>query len=93
MSSTKAEKKNAAGVTRQKGNLMYLGPTIVGVVRHSVVFKDGVFPGKVKDCIKELPMMEKLFVEVDKIPEAIKELNKQQSTLGTIYAQVKKKFK
>ena len=38
-------------------------------------------------------MMEKLFVEVENIPEAIKELNKQQSALGTIYTQVKKKFK
>ncbi len=91
--SAKTEKKPAAAAAKKQGNLMYLGPTIVGVVRHSVVFKDGVLPEKVKNCIKELPMMEKLFVEVENIPEAIKELNKQQSALGTIYTQVKKKFK
>ena len=90
--SAKTEKKPAAEAAKKQGNLMYLGPTI-GVVRHSVVFKDGVLPEKVKNCIKELPMMEKLFVEVENIPEAIKELNKQQSALGTIYTQVKKKFK
>lgn len=91
--SAKTEKKPAADTAKKQGNLMYLGPTIVGVVRHSVVFKDGVLPEKVKNCIKELPMMEKLFVDVEKIPEAIKELNKKQSALGTIYTQVKKKFK
>lgn len=97
--STKTEVKTEVKATTKtvkavkQTNLMYLGPTITGVVRHSTVFKDGVLPEKVKDCIKTLPMMEKLFVDVDKISAAIKELNKEQSVLGTIYTQVANKFK
>ena len=87
--SAKAEKKESV---KQQENLMYLGPDIVGVVRHSVVFKNGVLPERIRKCIKEFPMMEKLFVEVGKIPGAIRELNKKQSVMGTIYTHVADKF-
>ena len=82
-----AEKK------KQQGNLMYLGPTITGVVRRSTVFKEGILPKKVKECVEQLPMMEKLFVPLGEIPKASKELKKEQSVLGNIYAQVANKFK
>ena len=71
---------------------MYLGPTIVGVIRHSTVFKEGVLPEKVQECVKQLPMMEKLFVSIGDIPEAVKEINKNQSVLRTIYVQVTNNF-
>lgn len=92
--SDKAEKKTTAvkKAAVQK-NLMYLGPTITGVVRHSTVFKDGVLPQKVKECVEQLPMMKKLFVGLNEIPATVKELNKEQSTLKTICSQVSKKFK
>lgn len=83
-------KKKAAAKTQ---NLMYLGPSITGVVRHSTVFKDGVFPQKLNDCVNEFPAMKKLFVPMDGIPAAFRELKKEQSALGTIYSQVIKKFK
>ena len=78
---------------KKQSNVMYLGPTITGVVRHSTVFKDGVLPKKVKECIEKLPVMEKLFVATGDIPKAVKELKKDQSVLGTIYAQTANKFK
>jgi hypothetical protein len=84
--------KKTTAATQQNGNKMYLGPTIVGVIRHSTVFKDGVLPQRVKDCVAELPMMEKLFVPLDEISTAVKELNKEKSVLGTVYAQIAKKF-
>jgi hypothetical protein len=37
-------------------------------------------------------MMEKLFVPLDEISTAVKELNKEKSVLGTVYAQTAKKF-
>ena len=76
--SDKAEKKTTAvkKAAVQK-NLMYLGPTITGVVRHSTVFKDGVLPQKVKECVEQLPMMKKLFVGLNEIPATVKELNKE----------------
>lgn len=72
--------------------VMYLGPTIVGVIRHSTVFKEGVLPDKVQECVKQFPMMERLFVPIGDIPEAVKEINKNQSVLRTIYAQVTNNF-
>lgn len=77
---------------KKKGDVMYIGPTITGVVRHSTVFKDGVLSEKVKEHIEQLPMMEKLFVSMDELPKAIVEVRKKQSALGTIYAQTANKF-
>lgn len=85
-----AAKKNATA--KKQGNLMYLGPTIVGVVRHSTIFKNGVLPQKLNKCVEEFPAMKKLFVSMEELPTATKELNKDQSALGTIYSQVNKKF-
>ena len=45
------EKENAVEVAVEKstvkksegsGNLMYLGPSLIGIIRHSTVFKDGI---------------------------------------------------
>lgn len=89
--STKAAKE-AVKETASKSDKMYLGPTIVGVVRHSTTFKDGVLPEKVKACVAESPMMEQLFVDINDIPEAVKELKKSQSVLRTIYNQTFAKY-
>lgn len=83
-------KKPAAKKTQE--DLMYLGPTITGVVRHSTIFKNGVFPQNLKECVEGFPAMKKLFVNAEGIPGAVKELRKKQSTLKTIYSQVSKKF-
>ena len=78
---------------KKQSNLMYLGPTIAGVVRHSTIFKNGVLPKKLNECVEQFPAMKKLFVTMGDIPKAVKELNKEQSLLGTIYSQTAKKFK
>lgn len=78
----------AEGKQKSREAVMYLGPTIVGVIRHSTVFKEGILPEKVQECIKQLPMMERLFVPIGDIPEAVKEINRNQSVLRTIYVQV-----
>ena len=87
------KKKAPAAKKVKQGNLMYLGPTITGVIRHSTIFKNGVLPARVKECVEAFPVMKKLFVPMAEIPNAVKELRKEQSALGTIYAQTAKKFK
>lgn len=82
-----AEKKQ-----EKKENLVYLGPTITGVVRHSAVFENGVLPERTQKCVAEFPMMERLFVQLDEMPEAVKELRKEQSVLSTIYKQIANKY-
>lgn len=73
-------------------DLMYLGPTITGVVRHSTVFKNGVLTAKAQDCVDKFPMMGKLFVPIGDMPEAVKEVRKDQSVLHTVYVQVANKY-
>ncbi len=71
---------------------IYLGPTITGAVRHGTVFKNGVLSKRVQECIAELPVMERLFVETGRMPEAVKELGKKQSALGAVYVRVAAHF-
>lgn len=94
MSKEKAVQEAAAPAAKakKKGSLMYMGPTITGVAKRGTVFKDGILPRKAQECIAELPQMERLFVEVDKMPEAVRELRKKQSALGVIYNQVESHF-
>lgn len=77
----------------QKSNLVYIGPTITGVIRHSAVFQDGVLPAKAQQCVLEFPMMRRLFVTLDEMPGAVKALRKKQSALGAIYEQTAQKYK
>lgn len=79
-------------VPDKKGSLIYLGPTIAGIVRHSIVFKEGILPERTRKCVEEMPVMEKLFVEVDRLPEAVKELHKEQSVLRVVYEQAVQRF-
>lgn len=76
----------------KKGNTVYLGPTIAGVIKHSTVFKDGILPEKAQKCVSDFPMMGRLIVNVDKMADTVKELNKKQSALSAIYAQTEQKF-
>ena len=78
---TTAKKKE-----EQKANLMY-------IARYSTVFKEGVLPDRLKECVKEFPAMAKLLVKIEDIPEAMKKLNEKNSVLSTICTQVKNKFK
>ncbi len=94
MSNSKEAPKAAvsAAKAKKKGDLMYLGPTVAGAVRRGTVFKDGVLPERAKECTAALPVMERLFVEVEKAPQAAKELRKKQSALGAVYGQVAAHF-
>lgn len=76
-----------------KENLMYIGPTISGVARYSTVYKDGILPDKLKKCVESFPAMKKLLVKIDDMPEAVKKLNEEHSTLKTIYTQTRNRFK
>lgn len=77
---------------KKKGNLVYLGPTITGAIRHGTTFKDGELPENARNRLKEFPAMERLLVEVDKMSGAVIELQKRQSTLKTVYKQTEEYF-
>lgn len=97
--SAKNSKSKATETTRvkeaketKKSNLVYVGPTIVGVVKHGEVFEKGNLPDKAKECMAELPAMEKLFVTEEEFPEAVRELRRKQSMLNAICGETIFKF-
>ncbi len=98
MSAKNSKSKAAETTTKVKGpkenksNLVYVGPTIVGVIKHGEVFEKGILPDKAKECLTELPAMEKLFVTEEKFPEAVKELRRKQSLLNAICGETIFKF-
>ena len=73
-------------------DLMYIGPTVTGVIRHSTVFKSGVLTQKVKECVDEFPAMKRLFITTDCLPEAVRELRNSRSVLSAICTQVETRF-
>lgn len=93
-STEKAAREAAAPVekAKEKGARMYLGPTITGVARHGMVFKDGILPERAGECIAKFPQMSRLFVELGKAPEAAMELRKKRGALAVIYNQAAKCF-
>ena len=79
--------------TEKKENVTYVGPTIIGVVKNGVVFKDGILPAKAQECVEKIPMMKKLFVPQSKLAGAVKELREKQSVLNAVYHEVTKILK
>lgn len=75
-----------------KKNLMYVGPTITGVIVHSTVYKDGVLPEKVLKCIETLPAMRSLFVDLATMPKVVKQINHGEGAVSAIYQKVKETF-
>lgn len=88
----KEKPRTAAPAKPKKGDLMYLGPTIVGAARHGTVFKDGILPKRAQECIGEVPQMSRLFIEMDRVPEAVKELRNKQGVLSAIHDLVESHF-
>lgn len=87
ITSVKAEKPETKAV-----NVVYIGPSIPGIVRHGTVYKDGVLTDKLNECIADFPAMQRLFVSVDEAPAAIKEKNKTQSAIRSICELVLAKY-
>ena len=75
-----------------KENLMYIGDTIPGVVRHSTVYADGILIPAIDKCIEAYPSMAKLFVKIDDIPDALKQVKKEYSPLYVINKEAASKF-
>ncbi len=89
---TEAGTKGLGKAAKLPEDVMYLGPTITGVVRHSTVFKGGVLPQKALECISRFPVMERLFVPLKDMPSAMKALNRKKGVMWEIYTQTAQKF-
>lgn len=64
---------------KQNESLMYLGPTIRGVVKHGAIFT-GKIPGTLDEFRKKKPIINNLIVPLSELLEAKKALSEE----GTI---------
>lgn len=68
----------------EKKTMIYLGPTILGVITENSIFK-GNLPEKIKNTIKEIPVMRSLFVPIENLISAKKELKENNSAKSICY--------
>ena len=89
---TEAVKAEVAPVQPEKAaepqNLMYVGPTIPNLIRHGIVYADGILPQRIEDAIASYKPMRQMFVTIDEIPSAIKEIKLKTGALAIIYKNV-----
>ena len=69
----KATTKKTVTNTKRE-TVMYIGPTVRGVVINGTLFKDGKLPALVEKRTEEMPVLQSLFVPVSKLAEAQREL-------------------
>ena len=76
---TTIEKKEEAktepekpAVKAKKENVMYIGPSITGVVMHSTTFPEGELPERVKKAIDTFRPLSSMFVPISELEEAVK---------------------
>lgn len=74
-------------------NLMYIGPTIPNLIRHGIVYADGKLPQKIEDAIASYKPMRQLFVTIDEIPSAVKEIKLKTGALAIIYKNVAQRIR
>lgn len=77
----------------RKEDLVYMGPSIPNVVRHSTVFKDGVFPSILAEKIREFPLIQSIFVPVGKMVDVVKELKVKNSAFSIVYRTIEEEIR
>jgi hypothetical protein len=77
-------KKTVTNTKRE--TVMYIGPTVRGVVINGTLFKDGKLPALVKKRTEEMPVLQSLFVPVSKLAEAQRELKDLKSAMAICYS-------
>jgi hypothetical protein len=81
----KATTKRTVTNTKRE-TVMYIGPTVRGVVINGTLFKDGKLPALVEKRTEEMPVLQSLFVPVSKLAEAQKELKDSKSAMAICYS-------
>lgn len=71
-----SQKKNSAS----REIVVYLGPTIAGVVVQNTVFNNGI-TAALKTAIEEEPSIGNLLVPISKLPYALKEINNKNGAM------------
>lgn len=71
----------------EKKTVVYLGPSIPNIVAENSIFR-GELPEKIQNIQKELPVIKILFVPIEKLIAAKKELTENNSAKAICYNKV-----
>lgn len=67
--------------------VVYIGPTIGGVVTRNAIFNNGL-PKSLKEKTTEIPVLKELIVPIDKLGDAKVNIVKEGSALNICYQKV-----
>lgn len=85
-----AQEKKPVRATKEKKveeTKIYIGPTIPGIVKGNMIFKNGI-PAALEKKAKELPAIGSLIIPISELARANAELRKSDSALETIFKKV-----
>lgn len=68
---------------------MYIGPTVPGLIRENVIFRDEL-PKAVSDRMGKDKCFERLIIPMDDVMDAEKQMEQEGSVLSVAYETVKK---
>lgn len=80
------KEKKKQDVKEQK-TVVYIGPTIQGVVRKNTIYTNGL-PKALVEIQKTMPIVNNLVIDINELNEARKKLNNPSSALSAIYNKV-----
>lgn len=80
----------AKKVQKEPTTVVYVGPSIVGVVKQNTIFNNGV-PKALAAAVEETPAMAGLIVELEQLPQALKQLREKRGAIYTLSQCVGKK--
>lgn len=84
----KGKNEQQVKTEKQSNNtLVYIGPTITGVVKEGTAFTSGL-PESLKDMMKENPLLNRMVVSVNNLAEAMNEVRDSGSALNAIYNKI-----
>ncbi len=63
-----------------KEKVMYVGPTITGVVIQNTIFSNGI-PDTLQAVINDMPSIGNLLVPISKLPDALTQINSKQGAM------------
>ena len=74
-------------MTDAEGKVMYIGPTIRGVVRHGAAFSGGI-PGRLEKLAEKKPVIKNLIVPLSGLESAVRESNTEGTALAVAYDRI-----
>lgn len=67
--------------------VMYIGPTVRGVVRHGATFSGGL-PAQLNKLAERKPIIKNLIVPLSRLESAVKESNTEGAALAVAYDRI-----